>query len=392
MSLYRDIDTAPATPFYYYDMGLLERTVEACISAAQKHNYKVHYALKANVEAPILEKIAKMGLGADCVSGWEVQAALDSGFSPQEIVFAGVGKSDAEIEMAIKAEIFCLNCESLEEIEVVNDIARRLNKRVNIALRINPSVEPDTHKYIATGQSASKFGISYPEIKKAILKIEELQNIKIVGLHFHIGSGIVNLNNFKELALKVGDINDWFLSRGVEIEHLNMGGGLGINYRDPDSEFVVDFKSYFDTFATNLHPKEGQSVHFELGRSLVGPCGELITRVLFSKTTATDEKFLIVDAGLTELIRPALYSASHKIENLTAQHQQRDEGTEYYYIGGPICESSDIFAYDIEFPMSRRGDILAIRSTGAYGSVMSSRYNLRPIAQAYFNYNSSPLR
>ncbi len=385
MAIYNKVADAPKTPFYYYDLGSLQSTLNCCLEEAVKYNYQVHYALKANVEKPILAKISACGMGADCVSGWEVQAAIDNGFHTSKIVFAGVGKSDDEIEFAIKNKIFCFNCESLEEIEVINNSAKKMGSVVTIALRINPSVEPDTHKYIATGQSESKFGISYPEIKQTLDKITELKNIEIKGLHFHIGSGIVNLANFKELALKVNDINDWFLSRGVEIEHLNMGGGLGINYNDPDSEPIVDFKGYFSTFAQNLKPKANQSVHFELGRSIVAQCGELLTRVLFSKTTASGEKFLIVDAGMTELIRPALYSAKHKIENISAKVDNRDNNIERYYIGGPICESSDIFAYDIEFPLSKRGDLLAIRSTGAYGSIMSSHYNLRPTAPAYFS-------
>lgn len=383
MALLKDVSNAPATPFYYYDMELLERTLKECKSAAGKYDYRVHYALKANVEQPILAMIAGMGFGADCVSGWEVEAALENGFKAEDVVFAGVGKSDKEIERSIEAGIFCFNCESLEEIEVINSIAKEMGKVVSIALRINPDVEPDTHKYIATGQSTSKFGISYPEVKVALQRLEELNSVRIVGLHFHIGSSILNMNNFKELALKVNEINEWFLSKGVKLEHLNMGGGLGIDYKDPDAGLVADFKAYFDVFAENLKPEAGQTVHFELGRSLVAQCGDLVTKVLYNKSTASGEKFLIVDAGMTELIRPALYSASHKIENISAEGEARAK--ERYYIGGPICESSDVFAHDIEFVASKRGDYLAIRSVGAYGSIMSSGYNLRPRAISYFS-------
>ncbi len=383
MALIKQNSLLPETPFYYYDMELLERTLKECRCEAQKYGYNVHYALKANVEQPILEMISRMGFGADCVSGWVVEAALNSGFKAEDVVFAGVGKSDAEIELALEHDIFSFNSESLEEIEVINEIAQKMGKVARIALRINPNVEPDTHKYIATGQSASKFGISYPEIKIALSRIEELSNIKIVGIHFHIGSGIVNMNNFKELALKVNEINDWFLAYGVDVQHLNMGGGLGINYTDPDSELVVDFGAYFRVFAENLTKRENQTIHFELGRSIVAQCGDLVTKVLYSKETASGEKFLIVDAGMTELIRPALYSASHRIENISAEGKSRE--MDRYYIGGPICESSDVFAHDIEFPRSGRGDYLAIRSIGAYGSIMSSHYNLRPTAKSYFS-------
>lgn len=384
MALYKNVPNAPATPFYHYDMELLDRTLRACSAAATQRNYTIHYALKANVEPEILRKISSMGFGADCVSGWEIAAAIKYGFSPKSIVYAGVGKTDSEIRTALDTKIFAFNCESLEEIEVINEIARAMRRRAVIALRINPSVEPDTHKYISTGQSESKFGISYREIRQMIRKMDELDSISIEGLHFHIGSGIVNFSNFEQLAIKASRINEWFLEQGFQIKHLNMGGGLGINYFDPDAELIPDFEGYFNAFSNNLKVREGQCVHFELGRSLVGQCGELITRVLYNKTTASGEQFLIVDAGMTELIRPALYDAKHKIENLTAQYEQRRHRLVRYYVGGPICESSDIFAYDIEFPLSGRGDLLAIRSAGAYGKVMSSAYNLRPTVKSYF--------
>lgn len=368
-------------------MELLDRTIDACRAEAAARNYIIHYAIKANDEPEILQKIAATGLGADCVSGWEVTSAIENGFAPQKIVFAGVGKTDAEIRTALEAGIFSFNCESLEEIEVINSIARSMRCRAAIALRINPAVEPQTHKYIATGQSESKFGISYREIRQMIRKMAELEAVKVVGLHFHIGSNIINISNFEQLATKASRINDWFIAQGFDIRHLNMGGGLGINYLNPDAELIPDFASYFDAFSRNLTVREGQTVHFELGRSIVGQCGELITRVLFTKTTASGEQFLIVDAGMTELIRPALYSAKHKIENLSAQYEKRTYRPTRYYIGGPICESSDIFAYDIEFPLSGRGDLLSIRSAGAYGSVMSSAYNLRPRAPKYFSTN-----
>lgn len=387
MALYSDIASAPATPFYHYDMELLEMTLAAASAHAKPHAYQIHYALKANVEPEILRKISSLGFGADCVSGWEITSAIENGFHPRSIVYAGVGKTDAEIRTAMDNEIFCFNCESLEEIEVINQIAASMNRKVTIALRINPAVEPETHKYIATGQSESKFGISYREIRQMIRKMNELTSIEIAGLHFHIGSSIINMRNFEELSIKATRINEWFLNQGFAIKHLNMGGGLGINYANPDAEPIPDFENYFNTFAKNLRVRDGQTVHFELGRALVGQCGELITRVLYTKTTASGEQFLIVDAGMTELIRPALYSASHKIENLTAQHEKRPNRPVRYYIGGPICESSDIFAYDIEFPLSARGDLLSIRSTGAYGSVMSSSYNLRPRAPRYFSDN-----
>lgn len=388
MALYPiPVEKTPSTPFYYYDLGLLERTLRACKEQADAHHYRVHYAMKANVEQPLLTAIAAAGMGADCVSGWEVEAAIKAGFPLSEIVFAGVGKSDAEICYALDQDIFCFNCESLEELEVLNGLALQKNRTARVALRLNPDVEPETHKYIATGGAQSKFGISIDEVKTALSRITDYQGIQIVGLHFHIGSGILNFSGFENLCRKANHINEWLLSQGIDLQHLNMGGGLGIDYADPDTGLIPDFETFFDIFAQNLKPRKGQTVHFELGRSLVGQCGELLTRVLFTKTTSSGDKFLIVDAGMTELIRPALYSAKHRIENLTARNEARLK--ERYSIGGPICESSDIFAYDIEFPLSVRGDLLAIRSCGAYGSIMSSHYNLRPTAPAYFGNGNS---
>ena len=373
----------PQTPFYYYDMQLLRRTLDTVRSEAARYGYHVHYAMKANVEGPVLDLISDYGLGADCVSGWEVQAAVEHGFAPNKIVFAGVGKSDAEIIYALEQNIFAFNCESLEELEVINNLAASLGKTATVAMRINPDVEPDTHKNISTGQGESKFGISYTEIDKALEKVNTLDNIHIVGIHFHIGSQIRNLDSFRKLAIRVNELVDWFTSKGIRLEYLNMGGGLGINYHDPDSELIPDFAGYFKLFNENLKVSEGQTVHFELGRSIVGQCGELITKVLFTKESSTGSKYIIIDAGFTELIRPALYGSHHELENISAEGENRS--TERYYIGGPICESSDIFARDTEISATRRGDYIAIRSAGAYGSIMSSHYNMRPTVKSYFN-------
>lgn len=380
----------PPTPFYYYDLDLLRRTLETAVAEAGKYDYHIHYAMKANVEPHILREIQRAGLGADCVSGYEVRCAVENGFAPEKIVFAGVGKSDREIEYAIGAGIFAFNCESLQELEVVNELAAKQDKVVNVALRINPNVQPETHKYISTGQSESKFGISYTEVDLALGKLDSLNYIRIVGLHFHIGSQIRKMESFAELAGRVNEIAAWFTSKGVELKHLNMGGGLGIDYQNPDAEPIPDFAGYFRTFHDNLRVAEGQTVHFELGRSIVAQCGELITRVLYTKTTAGGANFAITDAGMTELIRPALYSAHHKIENLTAAVEKGEtRPVGLYSIAGPICESSDVFARDIEFPESRRGDVLSIRSTGAYGSIMASNYNMRPIAPSRFSDGSN---
>ena len=322
------------TPFYFYDMELLNRTLNKATEASSRYGYKIHYALKSNFDPRIVEAVRRAGMGMDCVSGNEVRMAVENGFAASEIVFAGVGKTDREIEYALGQEIFSFNCESLHELQVINEIAGRMGKKARIALRINPDVDPKTHRYITTGKADNKFGISYDEIDAAIASLEKLANLEIVGLHFHIGSQIRDMQVFETFSKRVFDIKEWFREKGIVLKHLNMGGGLGIDYDDPDREPMPDFETYFDIFHRNLKIDEGQTVHFELGHSLVAQCGELITRALYNKETSAGTKIVIVDAGMTDLIRPALYGAKHKIENLTSA-----TGSEKYTIGGPICES-----------------------------------------------------
>lgn len=369
-----------STPCYFYDMDLLNRTLDKAVEASARYGYKVHYALKANFDAHIVEAVRRAGMGMDCVSGNEVRMAVESGFSPSEVVFAGVGKSDREIEYSLEQNIFSFNCESLHELQVIHEIAARMGKKARVALRINPDVDPKTHKNISTGKADNKFGISYTEVDQAIASLERLSSIEIVGLHFHIGSQIRDMRVFETLCERVNTIKEWFREQGVVLKHLNMGGGLGIDYETPDQEPMPDFERYFAIFHEHLKVEPGQTVHFELGRSLVAQCGELITRVLYNKTTASGLKIVIVDAGMTDLIRPALYGAKHQVENLTA-----NQGVERYTLGGPICESSDIFARDIELPVTSRGDLLSLRSAGAYGAAMASRYNMRDLPGAVYS-------
>jgi diaminopimelate decarboxylase len=364
------------TPFYYYDLSLLRETLKQAKAGAG--NYKIHYALKANYEVRILKEMLSVGFGADCVSGGEIKHALGLGFKPEQIVFAGVGKSDMEILLALAAGVFCFNCESPQELEVINQIAGQAGKVAPVALRINPDVDAQTHKYITTGIEENKFGIYLRDLSYILEQLPKLNNLKLVGLHFHIGSQITSFTAFEKLCQRVNELQQTFYDRNIEISHLNLGGGLGIDYQSPDENSIVDFEQYFAVFRKNLLLKPNQTVHFELGRSLVGQCGSLITRVLYVKK-GLHKQFAIVDAGMTELIRPALYQAFHKIDNLTGQ------GTEAIYdVVGPICESADFFGKDVPLPVVRRGDLLAVRSSGAYGAVMASRYNMRePIKTVY---------
>lgn len=369
------------TPFYLYDMGLLERTLQSVVSEAAKYGFHIHYAIKANFDDRLLALIRKHGLGIDCVSGNEVRKAVESGFDPQTVVYAGVGKSDDEIRYSIQQNILAFNCESRQELQVIDSIARSMGRVVDVALRINPDVDPHTHKYIATGHGDSKFGVSYKEIDEVCAELHEYRNIRIVGLHFHVGSQILDMHVFENLCHRVNDIRRWFESCGFELEHLNMGGGLGINYDDPDATPIPDFATYFALFARELE-HEGKRVHFELGRSIVGQCGELISRVLYNKTTPSGRHVAIIDASMTELLRPALYGARHRIINLTphADGQQIP-----YMVAGTVCESSDIFARDAVLPELRRGDLVAIESAGAYGMSMASCYNLHNLPTAVYS-------
>lgn len=368
------------SPFYYYDLDLLKKTLSALKQAAPPE-YHVHYALKANANPEILRVIREAGLGADCVSGNEVKRAYEMGFKSGDIVFAGVGKSDREINDALNIGIFSFNTESTHELEILNELAGKKNKIAPVALRINPNVDAYTHKYITTGLEENKFGINQHEFEHVVELIQSSVNLKFSGLHFHIGSQIQDLSAFKNLCLKVNEINQWFIKRGLFPEHINLGGGLGIDYREPDKNNIVDFATYFKVFKDllELHPQ--QKVHFELGRCIVAQCGSLISRALYIKK-GINTNFVILDAGMTELIRPALYQAYHKIENIS---RAAEDNTFKYDVVGPICESSDCFGKSVELPETKRGDLFAIRSAGAYGEVMSNHYNLRESAKAVYS-------
>ncbi|MGV3505376.1 MAG: diaminopimelate decarboxylase [Adhaeribacter sp.] len=366
------------TPFYLYDMGLLRRTLEAAQQASARYHYQVHYALKANSNKEILKLVNSYGFGADCVSGNEIKRALKNDFAPGHIVFAGVGKSDAEINFALKNDIFCFNCESSQEIEVIDELAAGQNKKARIALRINPNVDAHTHKHITTGLDENKFGINMWEMEAVLEKISALSHIELIGIHFHIGSQITNMDVFRRLCERVNEIQDWLEARGLQLPHLNVGGGLGVDYHHPDENPMPDFETYFAIFHQHLQVRPGQQVHFELGRALVAQCGTLISRVLYIKNGQA-KNFAILDAGMTELLRPMLYQAYHKIENLSSTLPELK-----YDVVGPICESTDSFGQEVVLPETRRNDLVAVRTSGAYGEVMSSEYNLRDKAKAIY--------
>lgn len=368
------------TPFYYYDTQLLRETLKTINEESGKHaNYHVHYAVKANANQKILHIINQYGLGADCVSGGEIKAALEAGFPADSIVYAGVGKSDWEIELGLQNDIACFNVESIAELEVINELAQKHGKKARVAFRINPNIGAHTHANITTGLAENKFGIAMQDMDKVIDEAQTMDNVEVVGLHFHIGSQILDMGDFKALCNRINDLQSQLAKRNVFVQNINVGGGLGVSYDNPDREPIPDFKEYFNTYATHLRLREDQHLHFELGRSVVAQCGSLITRLLYVKQ-GSYKQFAIVDAGMTDLIRPALYQALHKIQNISS-----NEPDETYDVVGPICESSDVFAKAIDLNKCHRGDLLAIRSAGAYGEIMASGYNCRPLPVGYIS-------
>ncbi|WP_423149517.1 diaminopimelate decarboxylase [Rubrolithibacter danxiaensis] len=370
------------TPFYYYDLDLLTESVNSCKKAADRFGFHVHYAMKANFNQKVLDTICKAGLGADCVSGNEVKKAIETGFVADKVVFAGVGKSDKEINEALDLDIFSFNAESIQELVVINELAGKKGKKARVAIRINPNVDAHTHHNITTGLEENKFGINQWELSDCAEVLKQSENIEFIGIHFHVGSQVTNMGVFKSLCVKVNEMSEWFSERGFQLKVLNVGGGLGVDYHHPDENQLVDFNSYFEIFNSFLERKHGQEVHFELGRALVAQCGNLVSRVLYVKN-GLKKNFIVLDAGMTELMRPALYQAYHLIENLS----KADKGKEFvnYDVVGPICESTDCFGKEVELPLSERGDLVSIRTAGAYGEVMASAYNLRDSVRSVYN-------
>lgn len=366
------------TPFYYYDLSLLQQTLNICATAAKLYNFHVHYAMKANFNEKVLQCIKSVGFGADCVSVGEVNRAIEVGFTSDKVVFAGVGKSDKEINGALDQDIFCFNVESIQELEVINELAAARGKVARVAIRINPNVDAHTHHNITTGLDENKFGINSWDLPACAEALKKCPNLEFIGVHFHIGSQITNLDVYKNLCVRVNDFAVWFEERGFTVKVLNVGGGLGIDYHNPEQQ-IPDFDAYFKIFNDFLNVRPNQEVHFELGRALVGQCSSLISKVLYVKN-GKKKNFIVLDAGMTELMRPALYQAYHKIENLSKGSEVETK----YDVVGPICESTDCFGKEVELPETHRGDLIALRSTGAYGEVMASKYNLRDeIRSAY---------
>ncbi len=379
---YESVLRTMETPFYFYDIALLRQTLESVTMEAKKYGYFLHYAIKSNFDEYLLSIIREYGLGVDCASGNEVAKAVEAGFDPKTIVYAGVGKSDKELRYALSLGLQSINAESVQELEVLNDLAGQMGIKAEVCMRVNPDIDPRTNHCIDTGQADSKFGISYEELQGKSEWIKSLPNLRIKGMHIHIGSQIRELHVFENMCRKANSIYNWLVENGFNIEMVDCGGGLGVNYDVPENEPIPNFASMFSIVHNYLRVGDAE-VHFEFGRSIVAQCGELITRVLFNKTTATGRRLLIVDASMTQLIRPMLYGSYHNIENITASTDEVPR--EKYTIVGTACESTDVFGENYTMRASRRGDLLTVKSAGAYGMSMASRYNLHDLPGAVYS-------
>ncbi len=359
------------TPFYVYSKnGILDR-INHYKKAFENYPTLICYAAKANSNLSILEIFRENGLGLDIVSGGELYRGLKAGFDPKKIVYAGVGKTDKELLEAIKAGILSFNVESFMEIDVIDQIAGSLEKKANISIRINPDVNPKTHPYISTGLRESKFGIDMEDALKAYEKASKKKNLNVVGIHCHIGSQIMDVSPYKEAVEKTVELVFRLKKIGIELKHIDIGGGLGIKYRPedrpPDPEDLANI-------VIPVVRETGLKLLVEPGRSLIGETGALVSQVLFVKDKGK-KHFIIIDSGMNDLLRPAMYNAYHHILPVVKKGKKVIAD-----IVGPICETGDFFAVNREIDDLQRGEYLAVMSAGAYGFSMSSNYNSRPRA------------
>ncbi len=362
------------TPLYIYSYQTIIDHFNKLTDAFRQIKPLICYSVKANSNLAILRTLVQRGAGLDVVSGGELFCAIKAGCPASRIVYASVGKTDKEIEEAIRRGILFFNVESLPELENINRIARKLNKIVRVAIRINPDVEPKTHKYITTGKLTNKFGIDFKSAYDILLMRDRFFNLKISGLHIHIGSQITEGAPYICAINKIVDFIGKLRHKGITLEYLNIGGGLGIVYNKETPQTAQKFAQR----VLALLKETRLRIIMEPGRFIIGNAGILVTKVLYIKRTPKKE-FIIVDAGMNDLIRPALYDAYHQILPTSIEH--RAKSIERVDIVGPICESADFFAKDRKLPKVKEGDYLAIMSSGAYGFSMSSNYNSRLKAQ-----------
>jgi diaminopimelate decarboxylase len=359
------------TPCYIYSHATLVRHFQAYDRAFAAVPHIIAFAMKANSNLAILRLMAKQGSGVDIVSGGELFRALKAGVPPSKIVFAGVGKSAEEIRDALKADILMFNVESSAELQAINDVAASVGKKARVALRINPDIDPKTHPYISTGLKKSKFGIAADRAMEEFKLATSLSHIDVVGVHKHIGSQLTDVTPFVEALKKILKLVEELRRDGISIKYINIGGGLGITYSDETPPLPQDLADVISPLVRDLDV----TLIMEPGRVIVGNAGILVTKVLYLKEGEA-KKFVIVDAGMNDLIRPSLYGAYHEIRPLSESVLQR--GKHQVDVVGPVCESGDFLAKDRSLPNVRPGEVLAVMSAGAYGFVMSSNYNSRP--------------
>ncbi len=358
------------TPCYVYSRAALEASYREYDAALAARPHLVCYALKANSNLAILDLLARLGSGFDIVSGGELARVLAAGGDPAKVVFSGVGKTAAEMEAALDAGILCFNVESASELDALNAVAARRGVRAPVSFRVNPDVDPRTHPYIATGLSESKFGVAFTEARALYQRAAALPHIAVRGIDLHIGSQITTLEPYREAVTKVLELVDTLRQQGTVLEHIDLGGGLGIRYRD---ETPVPMTAYAAMIG-ELFAGRDERLLVEPGRRLVGAAGVLLTRVQFLKP-GRERNFAIVDAAMNDLIRPALYEAWHPVDAV----RPRSSPMQRWQVVGPVCESGDFLAHDRDLALVE-GDLLAIGAAGAYGFVMSSNYNSRPRA------------
>lgn len=365
------IAAAEGTPVYVYSAALIRRRYRELDVAFGDYPHAIHYAFKANSTRAIVAELRALGGAVDAVSMWEVEVARDVGFEPRQIVFDGVGKSDAELERAVALDLKAINVESTGELQRVEAIASRMGKVARVAIRVNPDIDAKSHPHISTGLKINKFGIPIEDTQALLPTFKDRRAVQLVALHVHVGSQITNMDPIRHAAVRLAALARDAQRANVTLEYLDAGGGLGISY---DGGQVPSFSDYAAAFVDAVRTTRLPIV-VEPGRSIVGPAGALVARVLDIKPRTATSEFAVIDAGMSELMRPALYNAFHLIEPVAA----RVGGLRQYEIVGPVCESGDVVGRDRMLTPLDVGDLVAICDAGAYGAVMASNYNRRPL-------------
>jgi len=376
----KDIVAAVGSPVYIYSQATLERHFKAMDDAFASTPHTICYSVKANSNLAVLKTFINLGGGVDIVSGGELYRALQAGVDPKKVVYSGVGKRDDEIAYALETGILLFNVESEQELDRINEVAGRIGKKAGIAIRVNPDVDPETHPYITTGLKKAKFGINIERALDQYRRVKDMANLEILGIDCHIGSQLTKVSPFVDAIKKLKRLLDGVKDMGVNMKYLDLGGGLGIQYNDEAPPLPADYG------ASILEETKDLGLHllFEPGRNLVGNAGILVGKCLYTKK-GEEKNFVIVDAGMNDLARPALYGSFHGVQPVLADQDGMIEGD----IVGPICESGDFLVKDREFPNFKQGDLLAFMSAGAYGFTMSSNYNSRPrVAEVMVKGNS----